>query len=222
MTPRRFVIPDVHGCALTLERLLDRHLQLQKQDRLYFLGDLINRGARSREVLELIFDLIRRSFIVYCIRGNHEQMLLDACDTIEAFPLWLINGGYATLDSFNAHAPGDIPDRYLYFIASFPYYIELNDFILVHGSLNLDIPDPFTDTAAMLWGRNTPINLSRLTNRRIICGHTPYPVPVIKDSLKAEIITLDNGCVLRENSSLGGLTGLELNSMDLVLQENVD
>ncbi|MRR37497.1 serine/threonine protein phosphatase, partial [bacterium] len=67
---RRFVIPDIHGCALTLDRLLREVIHLKRRDELYLLGDYIDRGPRSREVLDILMGLAMKGYRVFPVRGN--------------------------------------------------------------------------------------------------------------------------------------------------------
>ena len=221
MEIRRFVIPDTHGCALTFHHLLHKTLQVRKSDRVYLLGDMIDRGPRSKELLDLLMELQSRGFSISCLRGNHEQMLLDAYQSPENIQTWVLNGGYATLDSFGVAKVAALPRRYLDFLRSLPFYIELKDFILIHGGMNFADGVPFSDTRAMLWSRNLSIDKQLTSNRRLICGHTPHSQNTVRASLAADIITLDNGCVYREHG-LGTLAALELNSLELVFQPNID
>lgn len=220
MEIRRFVIPDVHGCALTLHHLLQHTLQVRKTDRIYLLGDMIDRGPRSKELLDLLMEFHSRGFYISCLRGNHEQMLLDAHRSPDCLQTWILNGGFSTLDSFRISKVANLPRRYLDFLDRLPFFIELHDFILVHGGMNFD-NDPFTDTRAMLWSREGSIDMKKTSNRRLICGHTPHRRDEIRASIHGDMITLDNGCVYRE-PGLGSLAALELNSLELVFQPNLD
>ncbi|WP_216912239.1 MULTISPECIES: metallophosphoesterase [unclassified Synechococcus] len=75
--PHHWVIGDVHGCAEALQRLL---VQLPAGDRLVFCGDVINRGSRIEESMELVWDLVRRQRAVW-LKGNHERDLVRQLDT---------------------------------------------------------------------------------------------------------------------------------------------
>src|SRR5450631_3630226 len=136
MPPRTFVIGDIHGCAATLRRLVDETLRPVLNDRIYLLGDLIDRGPDSKGVLDFIFELRERGLPVSSVRGNHEEMCLQACDDPYYLGLWAANGGLATLESFQADGPGDIPHPYRAFLGSLPLYILLDDFVIVHAGLN--------------------------------------------------------------------------------------
>ncbi len=221
MEIRRFVIPDTHGCACTFYHLFHQILQVRKTDRVYLLGDMIDRGPKSKELLDLLMELQSRGFFISCLRGNHEQMLLDASLSPKNIQTWVLNGGFATLDSFGISKVANIPRRYLDFLRSLPLYIEVEDFILVHAGMNFEDGTPFSDSRAMLWSRNLTIDKRQTSNRRLICGHTPHSQNTVRASLAADIITLDNGCVYREHG-LGTLSALELNSLELVFQPNID
>ena len=222
MTHRSFVIPDIHGCARTFHALLHNVIKLQPEDTLYLLGDYIDRGPRSKELLDAIIQLRRKGYSIHPLRGNHEQMLLQSQDSVYALSLWLANGGHATLDSFGVEDAGEIPYGYRNFLLGLRSHIILDKFVLVHACLNFEIPDPFADTEAMLWARACKVNPERIGGRRIICGHSAVSRETVEESLSTSRIMLDNGCVYKERPGLGNLTTLELNSMSLFYQKNID
>ena len=222
MAARTFIVGDIHGCALTLQRLLFEELRLTRHDRLYLLGDLIDRGPRSREALETILRLISAGYTINAVRGNHEEMLLNACRNRDFFSLWIENGGKATLQSFGVEDACEIPQRYIQFLSSFPYYIQLKEFVLCHAGLNCLAPDPLSDTDSMLWGRDLPVIPERLGGRRVICGHTVLPFPKIAAGLSSNRIILDGGCVFTGREGFGNLVALELETMALYKTSNCD
>jgi serine/threonine protein phosphatase 1 len=221
MTGRRFAVPDIHGCADTFRRLAVQ-IALGAGDTLFILGDLIDRGPDSRGVLDEIVRLREEEVDVVALRGNHEEMLLDSCRDRDDFRLWMMNGGGATLASFAVEDACEIPRIYLELIASFPLYAETEGFVLAHAGLNFEIADPFADREAMLWVRSTEARPERIGGRRLVCGHTPTPREEIRRSLDHPKIVLDNGCVYRGYPGLGALAALELDTMELFFQENVD
>jgi serine/threonine protein phosphatase 1 len=220
MQRRRFVIPDIHGCSRTFSALLHDVLHIKKTDILYLLGDYIDRGPRSREVVDSIFLLRQKGYSLHALRGNHDDMLLRACGDIKYFRAWLLNGGKTTLDSFGIDDPCDTPLVYKRFFSALPYYLELEDYILVHAGLNRQSNDPFRDTEAMLWSR--PSDMTDIAGKPIISGHTPVTRETIKNSVRTGWILLDNGCVYSSNPELGSLAALELNSLSLYFQKNID
>ncbi|HEY3307856.1 MAG TPA: metallophosphoesterase [Desulfuromonadaceae bacterium] len=222
MANKRFVIGDVHGCARTLRRLVEVVLALAKDDELYLLGDLIDRGPDSRGVLDFIFDLIRQGFSVMSVKGNHEDMCLRARHDLQFLEMWLINGGHATLDSFSVEAPDEIPHDYRSFLQSLPHYILLHDFVIVHAGLNFYFSNPFSDTDAMLWQRDCTAERNRIGGRRLVSGHTAVTKEQLEASLKSDRIMIDNGCVFNGRTGLGSLAALELNSMVISYQKNIE
>ena len=220
---RRFVIGDVHGCSRTLRRLVERGICLTRDDELYLLGDLIDRGPDSKGVLDFIFQLREGDFNVMSVRGNHEDMCLRAESDLELFEVWLANGGQAALSSFQVDGPWDIPHLYRSFLNSLPYYLLLDGFVIVHASLNFDRSDPFSDAEAMLWKRKCEVDLERTGGRRLVSGHTPVTREQMEASLATNRIMLDNGCVFApDRPGMGSLVALELNTMTLTVQANID
>ncbi len=222
MPPRRFVIGDIHGCENTFRTLLNDVIRLQPSDELYLLGDLVDRGPRSKGVLDTILKLRRQGFTVNAIRGNHEEMLLRAGESLSFMQLWMTNGGGTTLRSFNVDGPDEIPHGYRNYLLTLPRYVVLEEFVIVHACLNFNTPDPFTDTEAMLWSRSCEVRKELIGGRRLICGHTPVRRDTMMQSLESSRIMLDNGCVYRGFPGLGSLAALELDSMNVFFQENID
>ena len=220
---RRFAIGDVHGCSRTLRRLVEQGIGLTRADELYLLGDLIDRGPDTKGVLDFIFELRESGFNVVSVRGNHEQMCLHAGESLESLEMWLANGGLATLRSFDIESPDGIPRQYRSFLRSLPYYILLDGFVIVHASLNFDRSDPFTDREAMLWQRECDVDPARTGGRRLVSGHTPVTRQQLEASLATDRIQVDNGCVFAaERPGLGSLAALELDTLSVVYQENID
>ena len=222
MKPRRFVIPDIHGCALTFRYLLEDVIRLEQNDAVYLLGDTIDRGPRSREVLDTIRRLQVHGYDIQSVRGNHEDMFLKSCHDRTIFYQWIQNGGHQTLKNFGVEDSCEIPRLYRRLIENFPFFIELEEYILVHGGLNFTIKDPLADREAMLWSRSPQVIKGLIGGRKLIGGHTPLISKEIRRSLTTDHIMLDNGCVYKGEPGLGSLTALELNSMTLHFQENID
>ncbi len=89
-----WVVGDLHGCYQQLMASLKRLRFSPYEDLLISVGDLIDRGPDSLKCLQLI-----EQKWFYAVRGNHEEMALEALDT-DTFALWLMNGGvwYAGLE----------------------------------------------------------------------------------------------------------------------------
>jgi serine/threonine protein phosphatase 1 len=222
MRPRHLVIPDIHGCALTFRRLLERVVRIQRSDTVFLLGDTIDRGPRSREVLDSILEYRAKGYDIQSLRGNHEDMLLNSCRDRSFFRMWMMNGGHETLQSFGVEDACEIPVLYRKLMEEFVYYLEYGDFIMVHASLNCNMPEPLMDREAMLWSRNHEVDCSLIGGKRVIGGHTPTDMGKIRQSLASNKILLDNGCVYAGVSGQGNLLALELETMELYSQKNID
>jgi len=93
MNRRLFVIGDIHGCFNTFQILLEQKIRLIKSDKIILLGDYIDRGIQSKEVINYIIDLQAKGFDIIPLLGNHEAMLLDAYNNEELTSKWIQNGG---------------------------------------------------------------------------------------------------------------------------------
>ena len=222
MKPRRLVVPDVHGCVKTLRRLLEETVRLERMDTVYLLGDLIDRGPDPKGVLDYVLLLRNKGYRPVALRGNHEQMLLDACHDRSDFRLWLMNGGTTTLESFGVEDACEIPLSYRHFLDNLPYYLILPDVVLVHAGINCAESEPFSDYTAMLWSRDPAVDRQKLGGRRLICGHTACRRDEALTSLAGDRVTLDNGCVYVGRTGMGCLTALDLDAGTIVFQENCD
>lgn len=224
MKQRRIVIGDVHGCYLTLQKLLVEEVKLTSNDFVYFLGDLIDRGPRVKQTVDFVVELWEDGKAL-AIRGNHEDMLLNSLVDPFALINWEYNGCQSTLQSFNVNHPADIPSYYIHFFESMPFYIELENYVLVHGDLNFDLDNPFEDKHYMVWGRSHRINPEKIGMRKLIVGHTPTPLPEIKRSLERWKIFLDGGCVYANSpfrTNLGYLCAYDIASGKLYYTYNCD
>lgn len=227
-----FIIGDIHGCNRTFQALLEQ-LNLGEADQLILLGDYIDRGPDSKGVIDTIFSLREAGQEVLCLRGNHEQLLLDALEDAGDLEMWLINGGRQTMASFGADRPRDIPQAYIDFFKSTLLFHEAGTCLCVHGGLDFFKPNPLEDARALLWARRwySDIDYNWLGNRIIVHGHTPTPIESIREQGKnldqQRYLNLDNGCVYAgkasaRDESLGRLLGFCLESRRLTEQNNVE
>jgi len=214
-TGRTLVIPDIHACRKTLNALL-MQVNLLKNDQLFFLGDYIDRGPDSLGVLDFIINLINNGYNIYPIRGNHEQKLLDFYSDYRLFKIYdpeFDESDYTQIQL----------EVYLTFMANLPIYYVINDWIIVHAGLNFEDGNPFTNYKSMMSIRNFTIPETDF-NYKIIHGHTPVSLSVIKHniSINNPIINLDNGCFYQKDNEYGRLICLDVDSMQLYKQKNID
>ena len=95
-----FVIGDIHGRRAQLAALMETIPRHPVADNLVFLGDLIDRGPDSPGVVSDVMDLCRANNNVTCLRGNHEQMLLDFLDSGSTIWLNSMAGGDRTFEQY--------------------------------------------------------------------------------------------------------------------------
>lgn len=220
---RRFIIGDIHGCYKSLVALIEEQIKPTLDDEIYFLGDYTGKGPDSKNVVKYIIKMTKNGYNIRCLKGNHEAMLLNSLKSDKLHYKWLWSGGSETLRSFNTHRASELKKKYLKFFKKLEHYIELEDFILVHGGLNFNIPNPLKDKKSMLWVRNKHIDKSKTNGKRLIVGHTPKKYKRIKRSLNEDIIFLDGGCVYSKvKNKHGNLVALELNEMKLYKQPDLD
>ena len=236
--PKRWVIPDVHGCSKTLTAIVNNLIRPTRNDELYFLGDYIDRGPDSKGVIDFLRTLQKDGYNVTPLKGNHEDMMVELYDAghKEKNNLWyripdrnnknwMECGGRATLSSFQVTQVRDIPENYIEWMRGLPYYTLLEKFVLVHAGLNFNNDDPFEDRRAMLWLREYEILPEKIGLRKIIHGHVPVNMELIMMAVKNKIykfIDLDNGPCITWKTGFGNLVALELESMEMVIQNNLD
>ena len=233
-----WVIPDIHGCAKTLKVLIEDMIKPSKHDWLYFLGDYIDRGPGSKEVIDYLMHLQYEDYNIRTLMGNHEDYLIKSYEeeinlkSILGIKLknrkkkeWLFHGGKETMESFKVDELKDFPLKHIEWMKNLEYYIELENFILVHAGFNFSAEKPFEDTDAMLWLRDFDIDSSKVSNKKIIHGHVPVSLEFIDISIKNKsykFIDLDNGCYMHDREGYGNLIALELNSLEYKVQYNLD
>lgn len=193
---RIYAIGDIHGCATQMEALIARLDIDARHDRLVFIGDYIDRGPDSKEVIDRILDLMQKIDHVICLLGNHEQMFLDFYLEHRELELFLGNGGYSTLLSYGFQRSRQdpsfqVPERHLHFYQSLSPYYETADYIFVHAGLRPGIPLPEQDLDDLIWSRFEFIRSTHDFGKRVVFGHTPFSVPLVEPNK----IGIDTGAV---------------------------
>lgn len=217
MNNRLFSIGDIHGCFNSFQELIESKIDLQLNDKLILLGDYIDRGSQSKEVVEYIIHLQNKGYDVIPLMGNHEKMLLDAFVNKESLPLWIHNGGSETLKSFGINSLNELPVPYINFFKGLPYYYSLNEYLFVHAGFNDDVKDPFDDKHSMIWVCRKEYRNIALADKTIVHGHCPIRVIDCAKRVKANlnVLNLDTGCVYSDRVGYGKLSALELNTMHM-------
>lgn len=169
MTARTFAIGDIHGCHIAFDTMLSR-LALTSDDTVVILGDLVDRGPGTRQVIEQAMQL-RSACNLIVIMGNHEEMLLAAPTSKAIEGMWLANGGYEALASYGGEY-SDIPESHLEFIRSFANYHEGEHDIFIHANLQPGVALEDQTGEWLRWMHLTHWEPMHPSGKRAVCGHT--------------------------------------------------
>lgn len=171
MTGRILALGDIHGCNTALDTLLGQ-IQLTADDCLVLVGDVVDRGPGTRQVIERLIEL-RDYCELHFVRGNHEQMLLGVLDgTFTREADWLIHGGREVLDCYEGSL-ANMPAEHVDFLSSSVDYYETATEVFVHASLEPGVPLTEQHEKWLRWVRYTGRELPLPTGQRVVCGHTP-------------------------------------------------
>ena len=189
-----FVIGDIHGCFDKLFALMDKIQINFNRDQLIFIGDYIDRGSSSLEVVDYLVDLKKRLPDTIFLKGNHEDMLEKYLDGSDRFT-YLLNGGQRTLDAYlnRPNNPGEypVPPAHLEFFKSLLLYYQTDDYIFVHAGLRKKVALESQKTVDLLWIRDEFIFSDFDFGKRVIFGHTPFKEPLVQTNK----IGIDTGAV---------------------------
>jgi serine/threonine protein phosphatase 1 len=184
-----YAVGDIHGEFEKLEELLGS-LPLREGDRLLFLGDYVDRGPASCEVIERLVRL-QREWPCRFLLGNHESMFLDFLgwtdDSYFGGDAFLMNGGDRTLASYGFF-DSEQPDRHSFglpkehedFLLSLELHHREGDYLFVHAGLSRELLKCDDVEYALrrslpedlLWNRAT-CDLPHELKVTIVYGHTP-------------------------------------------------
>src|SRR5215469_18940942 len=137
---RNLAIGDIHGCHTALTTLLN-HIRPVAGDSLIFLGDYIDRGPASRQVVETLLELKQVCSIF--LRGNHEVMILESRNDSLKENNWQSYGGLEALVSYGVNYRGDwvsrIPAAHWRFFERTVKFFETETHIFVHACLDAEL-----------------------------------------------------------------------------------
>ena len=201
---RTIIIGDIHGCFDELTDLLEL-LKLRSDDRVVAVGDLIVKGEKSREVLDLFIDDDRFSSVI----GNHDRALRQR---------WRGEPNRLTKEQQKASAELEINrERYANYLKSLPYMIDLGSHLVVHAGVRpgvrlkhqmaSDLTEIRTMGANPASKRGVPWYAVYRGRKIVLFGHWPVRQPI----RRPRAIGLDTGCVYG-----GHLTAFIVESNQLV------
>ena len=204
---RDFIVGDIHGCFDELNNALDKHQFDPNTDRLFAVGDLIDRGPGSHKVLSWL----KQPWFHSCL-GNHEEMILTTAVDSDAGKNWYQSyGGEWWLEQTT-----DCRSEICAAFAELPLIIELETRHGKIGIVHADIPKGMSwpsfirllelgdsDTRkTALWGRS---RIKRFINspvkeiERVVCGHTLTANHKI--IIKANVWFIETGAYLQDEAS---------------------
>lgn len=179
---RDFVIGDLHGAYKNLMVILEKLQFNESHDRLFSLGDLIDRGADSEKCLELL----KESWF-FSIKGNHEELLVKTFENPSLRPLWNKNGGEWS-QSISAEKLASYADALRKLPLVMSIQSDLGRINLLHAEFfgtdqDLDLGNySEVSTRQILWGRqliNNPKEFKPLSlMSKTYCGHSVVKTPV--------------------------------------------
>ena len=210
------VIGDVHGSYDELIKLIEK---LPHKD-ICFVGDLIDRGPKSKQVVDLV---IKEKY--KCALGNHEDFMIHSIYREEAsckyknavYRMWLQNGGQNTIDSY----AGDFDEilNHIDWMKTLPLYVKYNnhagdEFVISHSYANKYWKDRDSNEESfrqsILWDRDSG-NTNNMGDLINIIGHTPVEEPYwfkAGQNGPCNLTMIDTGCVFD-----GSLTAIDLDTM---------
>ena len=182
---RVFAVGDIHGCFDEAKALLE-HLKRERaagpSDLFVFMGDYIDRGSQSKQVLDLLLEVQREWPHTVFLKGNHEDMLLDylgfggdSCD------VYIENGGAEFLKSYGLHpfTPradilAAIPEAHIRFLQGLELGVELAEFVFVHVGIRPNVSLAKQSIHDVMWIRGDFVHAEHSLGKTIVFGHTPF------------------------------------------------
>ena len=195
---RIYAIGDVHGRADLLEDLLT---QIETDCEAYpgkktiiFLGDYIDRGFQSRQVIDVILSDRLSGFEVHCLKGNHEEAMLQFLASADFGPRWAAYGGRETLVSYGVRPPRNqnrmeewqevhaslvaaLPLEHEKFLMQLLPSVRIGQYGFVHAGLKPGIPFEEQQERDLLWIRDEFLNHKNPLDVIVVHGHTPADKP---------------------------------------------
>jgi serine/threonine protein phosphatase 1 len=194
---RVYCIGDIHGRADLLthlhEIILKDAIRYQGNKTIVYLGDYIDRGEQSRQVIEMLLSQPLPGFKAIYLKGNHEQAMLDFMEYPEAAAAWLTFGGREALNSYGiqvAYIPTlkevpslaerlrqELPDSHWNFLQNNLFSWQCGDYYFVHAGIRPGVALEKQVPEDQLWIRDEFLESKRDHGAIIVHGHSITPEP---------------------------------------------
>lgn len=165
---------DVHGCLNAWDQLWSL-VAPTADDLLITLGDYVDRGPSSRQLLDRLIE-VQRTHRLITLLGNHEEMMLGARSSRSSDNLWRVCGGQQTLDSYargkRAASLDDVPPEHWDFLLNCHEFYETDTHIFVHANLEAGLPLMEQPRKTLLWDKLIDPRPHQ-SGKIMVCGHTP-------------------------------------------------
>jgi serine/threonine protein phosphatase 1 len=190
---RVYAVGDVHGRADLLAQLfseIDADLKAHPVSRAIhvFLGDYIDRGPDSRQVLDLLLARNQRHAMIF-LRGNHEVLIEEFLRNPASFAIWRNTGGIETLLSYGIRPPSNpdaveqrmlaqqlaevLPPAHRQFLQGLKRSFSCGDFFFVHAGVRPGVPLSQQADEDLFWIRDEFLNSKERFGKIIVHGHNP-------------------------------------------------
>jgi serine/threonine protein phosphatase 1 len=152
-----YVIPDVHGRLDLLDSALIRIADhaAGRPATLVLLGDYIDRGPAGRQVIERLIGFRSETLKLVALKGNHEVMMVEACNERVEVNWWIEKGGGATLssygESFGSASTAGVPRSHLQWISSLALIHVDRHRVYVHAAVDPGLPLKQQSERTLLW-----------------------------------------------------------------------
>jgi serine/threonine protein phosphatase 1 len=205
---RVYAIGDVHGC---LDRLVSLHWAIAadlaarpvRYSVLVHMGDYVDRGPHSRQVIDLLMGSIAPQVTFRLdLMGNHEAMMRQALDgDRRAAGHWLDNGGEQTLESYGVAEPmivrpeewrRAVPDMHMAFIDRLHPMHREGNYVFAHAGIRPGVPLKAQAPEDLMWIREPFLSDREQRDVVVVHGHTPKPEPEVLENR----IGIDTGAVM--------------------------
>ena len=187
-------ISDIHGEYEKLCRVLEK-ITPKKDDTIVFMGDYIDRGKKSREVVDKIIDMKTVCNCVY-LTGSHEYAMLHAkSDEYYNYLFWNY-GGDATAESYGGF--DNIMKIHGDFFNSLKFYHIIGKYLFIHAGVRIGVPLEEQSEEDMVYIRSAFYTKPHHLPYKIIFGHTEFDTPQVQE----DKICIDTGCGKYKNAPL--------------------